>query len=95
MNRRSFFRLLGGAAVVASTNPVHFLAPIQGWSQAPSGLIVPANEFLDINWVIVKNLEILHKNLQMSHNFYGPFDPEFLSFGSKINIKTPPRFVLQ
>jgi hypothetical protein len=32
MNRRNFLRSFLGAAVVASTNPVHFIAPIGGWS---------------------------------------------------------------
>lgn len=42
MDRRSFFRMLGGAAAAAATNPVHFLAPAQGWMRTAGGLSIPS-----------------------------------------------------
>lgn len=51
MNRRSFLRGMFGAAAIAATNPVHFLAPIGGWQ---SKTIVNPNNRIDAldlrNW---------------------------------------------
>ena len=38
MNRRNFLRTILGTAVVASTNPVHFLAPPCGWMRGAEGI---------------------------------------------------------
>lgn len=40
MDRRRFLRLLSSGVAVASTNPVHFLAPPSGWQRSESGILV-------------------------------------------------------
>jgi hypothetical protein len=48
MDRRSFLRRLAGGVIVASTNPVHFLAPPTSW-HLQNGLYA-SNGSLSSNW---------------------------------------------
>lgn len=50
MNRRFFLKNILGAGVVASTNPVHFLAPPNGWRRMDSGLFALNNSGNTSGW---------------------------------------------
>lgn len=60
MNRRGFLKLFGNAAIVASTNPVHFIAPIGGWTSDviinPNGLSETAVEAIELEqWMSLES----------------------------------------
>ena len=75
MNRRDFFKSLGlviGGVAVEQAIPLGRV-----WSFPTNIVIAPTNKFLDTNWVAMKCLELLHKNLKFTHNLDRAWDKEF------------------
>ena len=95
-SRRLFLRRAGIAAVAPIVAPVlpvekvvkYFFAPAGGW-EAPQW---SGNEFLDVNWLTAKTLEILRKNLVFAEAFNNTWDQQFkspLAADGRIQVRIP------
>lgn len=72
LDRRGFLKLFGMGAAAATVAPTYFFAPANGWTATESGLSIPnaGNEFLNVEWVSAKTLEILKSNLALNWDDY-------------------------
>lgn len=99
ISRRGFLGLLGGLAAAPIVEPIartFFLPPSGGWVPAASGLVVPDNHLLSVEWMTAESLRILNEHLTFTGTLKRQYDEDFamkpMRIGDTLNIRVPYRF---
>ena len=100
LSRRGFLGILGGLAVAPIVEPIakaFFLSPAGGWRPTASGLVIPGNQLLTIEFITREALRILKANLIFTAGFPRQYDQQFATraheLENTLDVRVPRNFV--
>ncbi len=100
ISRRGFLGLLGGLAAAPIIEPIaktFFLPPTGGWVPTASGLVVPGNQRLTVEFITAECLRIFwQREIKFTNRANRRLDESFAirdaKIGNTLNVPIPLRF---